>query len=502
MLVVALLLCLMSFSLFISAVKKVRRGDRRVLVCLTFVFYAFLIIAEQFYLENVYGMHFNLSDSTNYYLQTKDISFEQLVENMSVDDGRSNSFYYLLNWAYQSGFSEPAIYGVALKLTNAIFFLLAYLMFTRNSSEKVGLMDYLVLFHPWLIMLVIRNVRDAYIIYFMSLFIGLSFKEKFSSIDASVASLYSRLNRSLGAKEIGDLSNRANEKVVDVCIPRAMVGAKPSGSYTKNHVLFRTTHARYAPLVTNRVSALELLSVSAILCLMYFSRPLFIVPLLMIYFVRLYYIAGLRQRFALVIASTILLLIVGYANFDEMRVKAVSGFLGNAVFFGVESQEDVDPLFYAAQTGSINTELKSMFVQKMATSFPVFLFTPHPYNWADKYSNFSKDGIYVIYTDADNWLIILGAVLNYLLVYPLLFKYLHNIREVNLKWVIAPLFIMLMYSIFLLGNADMRIRYTFIFFLVMGFYMSGLTLYKSRSDFKYLFLSLGVLFTIPFVSNS
>lgn len=418
---------LFSLIVFFAVIKRQPR-DRSALVMFSLLFYVCLILFEQVYLEYHHGRSFEYSDATQYFYSVADLSLEGLMDFIFYEHGVSNKFYYLLNWIYANTlFQNAPATGILLKITNAIYFLFAYILLRGGCAKSNRLLDWLILFHPWLIFLIIRNVRDAYIIFLLAFLVHYSLKE--------------------------------------------------------------------------RVRVFDFVATCASVISMYFVRPMLVAPMLIGLFLWIRGHIGRWQRAVLVLLSLTILSAVGYSYKDEITLTAVNGFLGNAVYFAGEDLEEAGLMRDdVIASGALTSDFKALLLNKLKTSFPVFLFTPHPYNWSQKYIDGRDNGVYGIYTDIDNILIIIGSIINYIIFLPLLFKYVSNIRQINAKYIVVPLFIMIVYSVFLFGNADLRIRYTWIFFIVFGFYGSGLMLYKRRADIKYLLLSIAVLLAIPIVT--
>jgi len=393
-----------------------------------FFIYALAIIAEQFYLEEVYNMHFNLSDPTNYYVQIKTFDLNGLIEFINLSTDRSNSIYFVINWIYNSGFGDPSIYGVVLKITNVTLLLSAFSIITRKYSEKIGILELILLMHPWLIFLIIRNVRDTHIIFALSIFFY--------------------------------FCSKPNLKPVDI------------------------------------------IYLSFSIYLMYLLRPLFVPLMLLITTISFYKLNRQGTKIITLVSVVLFAFFALFPNIDDLRIKFASSFLGNSIYFGSTTEEDISQMFDSViYNQTFTTEFISLFFNKIAVAIPVFLFTPHPYNWMVKFLQLSDNGIYVIYTNVDMWLITFGAIFNYIYTIPLLFKFIHRFKYIDYGLALIPLYMASIYIVFLLGNADLRIRYTFIYFLVLVFYKSGLTLYKDRGDRKYFYISMLTLFLIPFISN-
>lgn len=419
---------LISLLLFYFVLRRQRDGGASVALG-AYLFYLTLIILEQIYLEVFFNRSFEFSDSSNYFYDVVDLSLSGIIDFIFGESTVSNKFYYVLNWIYaKTLFDSPAATGMLLKATNAIYFIMGYLLLRSRISVRFGVFDALVLAHPWLIYLITHNVRDAYIIFLLALFVSASPN------------------------------------------PRSRYG---------RHI------ATYFPIVA-----------------MYFVRPFFVVPMLaMQVFSASERVVGVA-RVALLGGAAAAVIFVWSAYKEELLYTAVNGFLGNAVYFADEDVEEMGRLRDdVVGSGRGNSEFQELLVSKAATSFPVFAFTPHPYNWITKYIEQRVSGTYGIYTDPDSVLVFLGSIVNYLLVYPMLFKLVVKYRSADKRLLIFPAYIAVVYSVFLFGNADIRIRYTFLLLVVFAFYRSGLTIYRSRADFKYFLLSGCILLAIPFLSS-
>lgn len=426
MIILPLAVICSSLFMYGYLLSNILNRQRGVLVSVALLLYVMLIVFEQFYLENFYNMYFNFSDPTGYYLQTRGIDFSQLIEQLRGNEYISNSFYFMMNWVYQIGFVDPTIYGIAIKITNAMIFLCGYILLfeTKNSP---GVVDLLVLFHPWALMMLVRNVRDAYIVFILSVFLYLMAKVEFGKFE------------------------------------KIMVGVS--------------------------------------LVSMAFVRKFFVVPMLLTILVRNYQLYDFGKRVLFVLIAMVVLSSVLYVRWDDIVSKTSSSYLGSAVYFGVENQENVDELLTDnISARNFGAKYVELMLRKSLVAIPVFLFTPHPYNFAVNYFKYRDRGNYVIYTDFDCLLIVLGSVVNYLVVIPVVLKCLFSAYRIDLKFIVIPFSIAIVYSVFLFGNADMRIRYSFIYFLLVATMYSRLSIYRSNADVKYFALSMAVLLLIPFIS--
>ena len=135
-------------------------------------------------------------------------------------------------------------------------------------------------------------------------------------------------------------------------------------------------------------------------------------------------------------------------------------------------------------------------VFRFLKGFLVFLFTPHPVNFFDRFMLEGRGGMYGIYTNLDVYLIIFGSIFNYLFIVPLLIKFLFNIRSSDASSLITVFYILIAYSILQLGITDPRIKYTFIFFLLAAIKNSSLQIVSRVEYMKYFFASVAVFFFV------
>lgn len=146
---------------------------RKVLVLFILILYIFFTIGDLFYLEYCLGLSFHLSDPSGYYYETVDLSFGEVLKIES-----SNTFYFIINWYYNHIYDNTFFISLLLKLNNVFVILIAYVLISRKL-ENTSFVDYLILCNPYLLVTIIRNVRDPYIILFTTIIlIGLGAYEK------------------------------------------------------------------------------------------------------------------------------------------------------------------------------------------------------------------------------------------------------------------------------------------------------------------------------------
>lgn len=129
-------------------------------VCVLLVYFIFSLF-DYYWLTVVEDMPLHPSDPTGYYLAIRDISFSEIFEL----DG-SNTFYFIVNWFIYKFWQSPYWLSVWIKIDNCFLAILIYLLLT-HKLKKVTKFDYILLFNPYMILTINRNVRDLYIILFV-----------------------------------------------------------------------------------------------------------------------------------------------------------------------------------------------------------------------------------------------------------------------------------------------------------------------------------------------
>ncbi|HMW54782.1 MAG TPA: hypothetical protein PLU50_08210 [Pseudobdellovibrionaceae bacterium] len=132
-------------------------------------------------------------------------------------------------------------------------------------------------------------------------------------------------------------------------------------------------------------------------------------------------------------------------------------------------------------------------VKRLMIGAPVFLFTPNPINYTLKFYQEHTFGVWGIYTLVDNILIILGSIVNYTIIYPILLKTIFNIKKTQIEFAITAFIMFASYTIFQLGITDTRIKYTFLFFMLMSIRNKSTGLGVSVSNDKRYFIASMVL---------
>lgn len=411
--------------LFLSVFFWLLRGqteDRAMLVIVAFASYLCVIFVEQMYLENVFYRSFHVSDPSNYFEQVYRLSFDQLLVFIGDDEYRSNVFYYVINWVFFNNFVNQTVTAIFLKLTNALVFLSAYLLLT-NKKDKVDYIDMLLLLHPYVYLMLIRNVRDAYILFFLALFIT-AYQGSFKS------------------------------------------------------------WIRYGLMAVSFFA-------------MYTARSFFNVLMAIILSIKTLSAMGRVKKVVIIGAAAILSLYLLSTNTFNVQSRLLSAF-ASVVSFHEGYDEERDAVLKEVVQGDASVGgFVLAYLGKVMQGFAVFLFTPHPVNYGIKFQAEEVRGMWNIYTTFDNTLIVLGSILNYLIVFPLVLKFFHKMNVINRAVGLAAIFMVVTYSIFQLGITDPRIKYSFIFFVLFGIKMSSLGVLEVRKDAKYFFgsaiLFLGIM---------
>lgn len=157
-----MLLTFIYIIVFFLLLKGTTSEKRRNLSIITLIVYLSISIIDLIYLQTEYHRSFHFSDPEEYYMQTYAIEF---LDIWNIES--SNTFYFIINWYYNHFYDNPVVCSFLLKLNNAFVIVISYLLLT-NKVRKVSFLDYLLLYNPYLIMTIIRNVRDAYIILFVA----------------------------------------------------------------------------------------------------------------------------------------------------------------------------------------------------------------------------------------------------------------------------------------------------------------------------------------------
>lgn len=158
-----ILIALFSFILIYQLYKTDSR-QRRVLVYFALGVYLILTFSDLIYLNHIYNRSFHFSDPRVYYDETVHLTFSQILQY----EGGSNIFYPVINWFYNHLYKDPNTVSSILKVANILVYLSTYLLLTKKIN-KISYLDILLLFNPFLLMIIIRNVRDLYIYFFITI---------------------------------------------------------------------------------------------------------------------------------------------------------------------------------------------------------------------------------------------------------------------------------------------------------------------------------------------
>lgn len=135
--------------------------NRQVLVIVALVIYLLVTLGDYYWLYSIHGNAFHPSDPYNYYYNIVDLPFSKVL---SIES--SNTFYFIINWFYWKVWGDPFLASFFLKINNVLICICTYLLLTKKR-ETVCSIDYLLLFNPYTLMTLVRNVRDMYIILFV-----------------------------------------------------------------------------------------------------------------------------------------------------------------------------------------------------------------------------------------------------------------------------------------------------------------------------------------------
>lgn len=135
--------------------------NRKLLSLLSVFLYIIYSIADYIWLVDNLSWPFHPSDSSAYYTEITGKSFGQVLNIEGT-----NSFYFIVNWLTYSFWSDPFFCSAVLRLNNILVYAVTYLL-VSNKCRNIGIIDFTLLFNPYIFITVVRNVRDCYIILFV-----------------------------------------------------------------------------------------------------------------------------------------------------------------------------------------------------------------------------------------------------------------------------------------------------------------------------------------------
>lgn len=144
-----------------SLINKTNSLVRKNLTIIILLIYLSISFIDLIWLFQIEEQPFHPSDPTHYYELIRDISFIQIFNLES-----SNSFYLIINWILNQFWINPYWISIWVKIDNCLIAVFIYLLLTYNI-KTVSKWDYILLFNPYMILTINRNVRDLYIILFV-----------------------------------------------------------------------------------------------------------------------------------------------------------------------------------------------------------------------------------------------------------------------------------------------------------------------------------------------
>lgn len=150
-----------------NLLNRTPNNKRRILTIITLIIYAGISLCDMIWLFQIEEIPLHPSDPSNYFNFVISSSFDKIIEE------KSNIFYPIINWILTRVWIDPYWFCVWIKLDNCLLAVLIYLLLTYKNP-KVNHIDFLILFNPYMILTLNRNVRDLYIILFsLIIIIGL-----------------------------------------------------------------------------------------------------------------------------------------------------------------------------------------------------------------------------------------------------------------------------------------------------------------------------------------
>lgn len=416
-----ILVFMISMAIFAISLRSISsRNDQVLLILGSLLFNLFFMFMEQIYMEHHLLRSFHFSDPSNYHTEIDKLSIDKLLEFISADEYKSNQFYYVINWIYSIAIDNTTTLALALKTTNIFIFFSAYIFLIKEQQQN-NAVDFLLLFHPYLTMTLIRNVRDAYIIFFIAIFIY---------------------------------------------------------ALKSDHI------SRLLKYIVYILSAMFMFTI----------RPFFIAIMLILAGSE---ILSKKTRTTRTLTVAVLVVLVAFVfqfNFLDINTKIFSAIFSTiSTHEGLDQERDEFVAELLAGNGA-TTDFWISSIKRILLGIPVFLFTPNPINYTIKYYQENIHGIWGIYTEIDNILIILGSIVNYAIIFPIMLKYFFSTKVASATHAITAWMMLASYAIFQLGITDTRIKYTFLLFVLMSMRHDcqnvGLSL---KDDKKYFVISLILL---------
>lgn len=136
-------------------------NERKIFSFIAIFVYLIITVIDYHWLISIENYPFHPSDPSRYYLDIRGLSLKGVLAIES-----SNHFYFIINWFYDQIWNNAFLVSFLIKINNVLVFISAYLLMTRKA-EKFTYIDVLLLFNPYAIVTLIRNVRDIYIILFV-----------------------------------------------------------------------------------------------------------------------------------------------------------------------------------------------------------------------------------------------------------------------------------------------------------------------------------------------
>lgn len=411
--------------LFFWLLKKESRANGN-LIIFALCIYIILIIIEQLHLEHFYLRSFHISDPSVYFNSVYKLSFDGLLNFAINGEYKSNEFYYIINWIFYKTLFNETLTAIMIKVTNALVFLSAYMLLCR-SERQVDYINYILLFHPYLLLLITRNVRDAYIIFFLALFV-------------------------------------------------------------KSLTLWNATSENIKSWMLGALSFVFMLII----------RPFFCLVMLLIPMTSVFFRTRLLVKMIIIFVLLVTIIVIFRMNIFNLKAKIISAIFSVFTFHeGYDAErEQVAKEIIGGDSGGLGFDLLAQYLKRIFQGIPVFLFTPHPINYLLKFLAEQRKGIWNIYTNFDNIMIIIGSILNYLIVIPMFLKYMHNIKSIRIDLLIICIYMFLMYSLFQFGITDVRIKYTFIFFVLLGLKISKQQIINFKTEYKYVIPTMAIFIII------
>ncbi len=127
--------------------------------------YSIISLFDMYWLFQIEEIPLHPSDPSFYFEEAMKVSFTGIFK-----DSHTNLFYPVINWLLSRVWYDPYWFCIWIKIDNCLIAVFIYLLLTYKNI-RIQTIDYILLFNPYMILTLNRNVRDVYLILFILIII-------------------------------------------------------------------------------------------------------------------------------------------------------------------------------------------------------------------------------------------------------------------------------------------------------------------------------------------